>query len=102
MPKQFVKTKQVVIGVYLLLGAFLLAHTVNAFVADALRPPSTQVSEIAPIDPSETQAPSPRNLADAIVAGGLFPLHLAGIILLPHVRRLNRPLPRSMSRKRCR
>ena len=74
MPKQFVKTKQVVIGVYLLLGAFLLAHTVNAFVADALRPPSMQVSEIAPIDPSETQAPSPRNLADAIVAGGLFPL----------------------------
>ena len=62
------------IGAYLALGTFLLAHTVNAFVADALRPPPIQVSALASIIPSETQAESSRALADAIVASGLFPL----------------------------
>jgi general secretion pathway protein C len=66
--------KHVVIGAYLSLGAFLLAHTVNAFVADALRPPPIQISSLDPITPSESQAASPRALADAIVTSGLFPL----------------------------
>ncbi len=35
MLKRFVTSKRVAIGAYLSLGAFLLAHTVNAFVADA-------------------------------------------------------------------
>ncbi len=74
MLKRFLTTKRVVIGAYLVLGAFLLAHTVNAFVSDALRPPPIQVSALASVTPSEPQAESPRALADAIVTSGLFPL----------------------------
>ena len=46
MLKRFVTSKRVAIGAYLSLGAFLLAHTVNAFVADALRPPPIQISAL--------------------------------------------------------
>ena len=74
MLKRFLTTKRIVIGAYLALGAFLLAHTVNAFVADALRPPPIQVSALASVTPSEPQVESPRALADAIVTSGLFPL----------------------------
>jgi general secretion pathway protein C len=74
MQMRFLTTKRVVIGAYLLLGAFLLAHTVNAFVSDALRLPPIHVSALASVTPSEPQAESPRALADAIVTSGLFPL----------------------------
>lgn len=74
MLKRFVTSKRVAIGAYLSLGAFLLAHTVNAFVADALRPSSIQTSARDSISLSESQATSPRALADAIVTSGLFPL----------------------------
>ena len=74
MLERFLTTKRVVIGAYLVLGAFLLAHTVNAFVADALRPPPIQASALASVAASEPQAESPRALADMIVASGLFPL----------------------------
>jgi general secretion pathway protein C len=74
MMKQFVTSKRVVIGVYLSLGAFLLAHTVNAFVADALRVPLIQSSALPSFIPSEPQADSPRALVDAIMSSGLFPL----------------------------
>jgi general secretion pathway protein C len=74
MLKRFVTSKRVAIGAYLSLGAFLLAHTVNAFVADALRPSSIQPSARDSISLSESQATSPRALADAIVTSGLFPL----------------------------
>lgn len=74
MLKRFVTSKRVAIGAYLSLGAFLLAHTVNAFVADALRPSSIQTSALHSIALSESQAASPRALADAIVTSGLFPL----------------------------
>ncbi len=74
MLERFLTTKRVVIGAYLVLGAFLLAHTVNAFVADALRPPPIQASALASVTPSDPQAESPRALADVIVASGLFPL----------------------------
>jgi len=66
--------KRVVTGVYLSLCAFLLAHTVNAFVADALRPPIIQISARDSIAPSESHDELPRTLADAIVTSGLFPL----------------------------
>ena len=72
MLKRFWTTKRVVIGAYLLLGAFLLAHTVNAFVADALSLPPIQASAIAQITSSEPHDESPRALADAIVTSGLF------------------------------
>ena len=74
MPNQFLTTKRVVIGAYLALGTFLLAHTVNAFVADALRVPLVQSSAPDLIIPSETQTKSPSTLADAIVMSGLFPV----------------------------
>ncbi len=74
MLKRFMTSKRVAIGAYLAIGAFLLAHTVNAFVADALRPPPIQVSSLNSVTPSEPQAESSRALADAIVASGLFPL----------------------------
>jgi|GEM_PF-360570 len=74
MLKKFLTSKRIIIGTYLTLGAFLLAHTVNAFIADALRSPPTQISDAASIIPSEAQAEAPRTLADAIAARGLFPL----------------------------
>lgn len=74
MQKPFFTTKRAVTGGYLSLGTFLLAHTVNAFVADALSPPPFQVSALASVTPSEPQAESPRALAEAIVTSGLFPL----------------------------
>jgi general secretion pathway protein C len=74
MLKRFVTSKRVAIGAYLSLGAFLLAHTVNAFVADALRPASIQISRLDSIVTSESHGESPRALADAIVTSGLFPL----------------------------
>ena len=74
MLNRFVTTKRVAIGAYLATGAFLLAHTVNAFVADALQPPPIQVSAVNSITPSEPQAESSRALADVIVASRLFPL----------------------------
>lgn len=72
--KRFVTSKRVAIGVYLSLGAFLLAHTVNAFVADALLPPPVQIATFNSIAPSESHAESPQALVDAIVTSGLFPL----------------------------
>lgn len=74
MLKKFLTIKRVIIGTYLALGAFLLAHTVNAFVADALRPPPSQISAVASIIPVEAEVEAPRTLADAIAARGLFPL----------------------------
>ncbi len=74
MLKRFLTAKRVAVGAYLTIGAFLLAHTVNAFVADALQPPTIQVSSLNSVTPSEPQAESSRSLADAIVASGLFPL----------------------------
>lgn len=74
MLKRFLTTTRVAICAYLLFGAFLLAHMVNAFVADALLPSPIQVSSLASLTASESQAESPRALADAIVASGVFPL----------------------------
>ena len=74
MPNQFSTTKCVVIGAYLALGTFLLAHTVNAFVADALRVPPVRVSALASSIPSELQAASPRSPMNAIVTSGSFPV----------------------------
>lgn len=74
MLEGFLTSKRVMIGAYLALGMFLLAHTVNAFVADALRLPPIQVSALTSIIPSETQAESSHVLVDAIVMSGLFPL----------------------------
>ena len=74
MLKRFLTPKRVMIAIYLTLGAFLLAHTVNAFVADALRPPPMPGSAFASIIPSEPQTETPIGLADAIRARGLFPL----------------------------
>ena len=74
MSKKFLTIRRIIIGTYLALGAFLLAHTVNAFVADALRPHPTQISAVASIIPSEAQSEAPNTLVDAITARGLFPL----------------------------
>ena len=74
MLKRFVTSKRVAIGTYLSLGAFLLAHTVNAFVADALRPSSIQTFAHDSVSLSESQTTSPRALADAVMTSGLFPL----------------------------
>jgi general secretion pathway protein C len=74
MLKRFLTAKRVAVGAYLTIGAFLLAHTVNAFVADALQSPPIQISAVNSITPSEPQAESFRALADVIVASGLFPL----------------------------
>jgi general secretion pathway protein C len=74
MLRQFLTIKRAVIAAYLAFGAFLLAHTVNAFVADALRPSPLPLSALASIAPPEPEAESPRALADAIVARGLFAL----------------------------
>ncbi len=74
MLKRFLTGKRVVICAYLSLGAFLLAHTVNAFVADVLRPQPIQTSALDSITELERQAESPSALADAIVKSGLFPL----------------------------
>jgi general secretion pathway protein C len=72
--KRFLTVKRGLIGVYLAVGAILLAHTVNAFVADALRPPPMEFSTVGSYTPSEPQPQAPRMLADAIVTRGLFPL----------------------------
>jgi general secretion pathway protein C len=74
MLKRFLTAKRVMIGAYLAFGMFLLAHTVNAFVADALRPPPIQISALGSVVPSETQAESSHALVDTIVMSGLFPL----------------------------
>jgi len=74
MLNQTLTTKRVVIGASLVLGMFLLAHTVNAFVAEALRVPPIQDSVLAAIIPLEPQVDSPRALVDAIVTSGLFPV----------------------------
>ncbi len=74
MMKRFLTTKRLMICTYLALGAFLLAHMVNAFVADALRLPPMQFSAVASNIPSEPQPEAPRMLAKAIVTRGLFPL----------------------------
>jgi len=74
MLTRFLTGKRAVIGAYLSLGAFLLAHTVNAFVAQSLRPSPLQISSLDSITPLEPQAESSRALADAIVTSGLFPL----------------------------
>jgi general secretion pathway protein C len=72
--KRVLTIKRVMIAAYLALGAFLLAHTVNAFVADALRPHPAQISVIASDIPSEPQPEAPLMLANAIVTRGLFAL----------------------------
>jgi general secretion pathway protein C len=72
--KRFVTSKRVVIGAYLSLAAFLLAHTVNAFVADALRVPPIQSPALASSIPPEPQTDSASALVDVIVTSGLFPL----------------------------
>ncbi|WP_455388867.1 type II secretion system protein GspC [Petrachloros mirabilis] len=78
MPNRILSIKRAVIFACLTLGGFLLAHTVNAFVAEALRPPYLLPPAHATITPSEPktapEAASPRALADAIMARGLFPL----------------------------
>jgi general secretion pathway protein C len=74
MLKKFLTGRRVVIGAYLSLGAFLLAHTVNAFVADAVMPLPIQMVTINSIAPSESHAESPQALADTILTSGLFPL----------------------------
>lgn len=74
MLKRFLVIKRTLIGAYLTLGTFLLAHTVNAFIADALRPPILQVAAFDPFSTREPNAGSPRELADSILARRLFPL----------------------------
>jgi len=74
MLKRFLTATRMMIGAYVAIGAFLLAHTVNAFVADALRPPLIQVSALSSISPSEPLAEPSRALVDAIVTSGLFHL----------------------------
>jgi general secretion pathway protein C len=49
------KGRRMVIGAYLALGVFLLAHTVNAFVDDALRVPPIRDSALTSIIPSGLQ-----------------------------------------------
>ena len=86
MLKRFLTGKRVVICAYLSLGAFLLAHTVNAFVADVLWHQPIQISALDLITELERPAESSRALADAIVTSGLFLSHLARAMLLPQVR----------------
>jgi general secretion pathway protein C len=74
MLKQFVTSKRVVIGAYLLLGAFLLAHTVNAFVAQSLFVPEILPPPLPSKDIPLLNSVSPQQLAQDMMTRGLFAL----------------------------
>ncbi|HJT22410.1 MAG TPA: hypothetical protein VJ746_18200 [Nitrospira sp.] len=62
------------IVLYLMGATFLIAHTINAVIAEALLVPSgiTPPQAVANIDPSVAR--SPASLADQVRASGLFPV----------------------------
>lgn len=74
MLNRFLTFKRAVLGAYFSLAAFLLAHALNAFVADALTPPPSEMPVMDAIAPPESRTESPRALADSILSRGLFPL----------------------------
>jgi len=74
MLKRFVTSKRVVIGAYLSLGAFLLAHTVNAFVAHSLFVPEILPPPLPSQDTPLLNSVSPQQLAQDMVTRGLFAL----------------------------
>jgi len=79
MLKRMFTIKRTLIGAYLVLGTFLLAHTVNALVAEALHFPDVHISVPTTSTASEHVAASPRELADGILAKALFPLPAAAL-----------------------
>jgi general secretion pathway protein C len=66
--------RKTLIGVYLMAATFLIAHTINAVIAEALLVPVGMASPQAATatDPSATR--SPVSLADQVRTSGLFPL----------------------------
>jgi general secretion pathway protein C len=66
--------RRTIFGTYIALFAFLLAHSVNVFVAYSItRPSETPVA--APVQQDEpVEAPDPQALAQSILSGGLFAL----------------------------
>lgn len=66
--------RRAIIGLYLALFAFFLAHSVNAFVAYSIaRPSETPVA--TPVQQNEpVEAPDPQALAQSILSGSLFVL----------------------------
>src|SRR5262249_39008733 len=74
MLKRFVTSKRVVIGAYLSLGAFLLAHTVNAFVAQSLFVPEILPPPLPSKDIPPLNSMSPQQLAQDMMTRGLFVL----------------------------
>lgn len=76
-------TKKLLICLFLGLSAFMAAHIVNAFVADALRLPAILPQPLPTEDPALQHAMPPQQLAEELMARGLFALppessHAAG------------------------
>jgi general secretion pathway protein C len=68
-------TRAAIRGLYLSIGAFLIAHTVNAFVAHELAaPPDISLRPLDADDSTSRQGASPAQLAELIKTRGLFPL----------------------------
>lgn len=67
-------------GLYLTVGVFLVAHTVNAFVAHKLvAPPELYLRPLDAYDLAPQQNASPAQLVEVIKASGLFPLPVQAI-----------------------
>lgn len=67
-------TRKLLICLFLGLSAFMAAHIVNAFVADALRLPATLPPPLPVEGPALQQAVPPQQLAAELMARGLFAL----------------------------
>lgn len=77
-------TRRVVFAAYLGMGAFFVAHTINAFVAAALVLPSAKSLTGQAASMAGTITPSPQQWADQIQTSGLFmlpaaPLGMTGV-----------------------
>ncbi|HSQ52639.1 MAG TPA: type II secretion system protein N, partial [Nitrospiraceae bacterium] len=66
--------RRVIFGTYLVLFAFFLAHSVNAFVAYSITRPSETPVAAAVQQNEPVEAPDPQTLVRSILSAGLFAL----------------------------
>jgi general secretion pathway protein C len=91
--KGAITTKRILLGAYLVLGTFLIAHTVNGFVAEGLSVPIVQVATQSSVGRSDAPSESPRALAEMIGRSGLFPLPPGSEDILSSGQRSEPPAP---------
>jgi general secretion pathway protein C len=75
--------RRALFGAYLVLLAFVLAHSVNAYVAYSIEKPGDDPVVTPAQQDGSVEAPDPRILAQSILSGGLFalPANSTGLLL---------------------